>query len=157
MSAFIVCKTHVDYILSAALKYGVVPECQLSLLGRILWGENHRSFAYRYQGRHRQDMHDWDEYDFEAVAAELVTAGWALAAVHCLAYQACECPDWEETFTCRFLQGLRKKLEHEAGGPDAWKTDDRPWEVSAEVLSDRALVGLREVAARGRFRPQRPT
>ena len=100
MSAFVVDKSNIDTLVSAYLALfqpGAV-KTSPDALGRMLWAENVKSVAYRYNmpERHAQEhaayMRDVRNYRFEPCEAPPIELG---EACDCYDYQSCEHPQWE--------------------------------------------------------------
>lgn len=147
MSAFIVSKATIDYIVAAAIKFGPVhypaAACELEIkiknadaVGTLLWGENVLSFTYRYEGRHQEDTTEArGRYLFDVPAH--VDPIIAIKQIHCYAYQSCEHDGWETSAAKKFCDRLEAVLTRAAGaragaGSDVRHTktyDDAPWGI----------------------------
>lgn len=162
MSAWLVDKVHIDLLVELALRgpadaqrrgdwqpeyhahprVGERAEPDPDGLGRMLWGENLRSVAYRYpadEGGGRPGPAGLSDeaiaaYHFERPGYRLTVAE-AMMALHCLDYQACECPDYQETPARRWLHETAFVLGMYAPG-----ADDSPWGW------DRAEIDKRRIA-----------
>src|SRR6516162_2833567 len=103
MSAWIVSRQHIDVMVDAAIRNGLIEPSQADEVGRMLWKENLVSVAYRYprdKGGKRPgptDFRDADveTYTFTPLPKEIVDV-WnlnpdaALAkTVGCYEYQSC--------------------------------------------------------------------
>lgn len=138
MSAHIVSKRHIDHIVSAALfgpqghfphwsGYFWNPETRSSFdprhdpgaLGRMLWSENVKSVAYRYQdstmdglpGPIDFETSEVDTYTFTGRRSVNRPSGVAiLKALDGFEYQSCEHPGWRNSPAYAFVQSLRKRL-----------------------------------------------
>jgi xylose isomerase len=119
LSAWIVSKKHIDYVVTAAIAAELIPGSMADTTGRVLWGENVRSVAYRYSNHdHTAEAAEVAEYTW---AETPVLTGGALAkTLGCLNYQSCERPDWETTEASKLIERLRP-----AGDPPY--DDDVPW------------------------------
>lgn len=106
MSAWIVSKAHIDFLVAAARAFEVEvghgmemvsPEVNPDKFGKILWDENHRSVNYRYEENKETPEYHYDErfdgFDFKS----LTGLGFLEKAVGCYNYQTCECSDYDET------------------------------------------------------------
>jgi hypothetical protein len=121
MSAFVVSNRHIDFLISAAHRYGL-PGFGYMTVDRVrvmLERENALSVAYRY----RQPGTD---VTVAERAVQLSTAEpdpvQVLKAVHCYEYQACEHPGWEESEARKFCQQLTEVAITKLPGYDA-----APW------------------------------
>lgn len=112
MSAFVVSKDHINYLVAAAREFGTVlrpdfgrgPDSVANpdAFGQALWDENYRSVNHRYDTEDKTPEFHYDKrYDrfkfktFEELA-------FLHKAVSCYDYQSCECPDYQNTVACRF-------------------------------------------------------
>jgi hypothetical protein len=132
MSAFVVSKRDIDAIVTIALELGVSTR-PANLLGRLLWEENVKSVAARYDmpARHA-DEHAAYLADIEAYRHEPLTlsAGAAAKIVDCYDYQSCEHDGWDASEARRVTAHLSVRLPHK--GPDY---DAAPWGMPAPVQS----------------------
>lgn len=127
MSAWIVSKKHIDYIVTAIIRAEISTESTESPdeLGRMLWGECLASVAYRYpddKDGERPGPVDFRDSDVNTYVWEEtpVLAGGALAkTLGCYRYQSCEHPEWDDSEACR----LTAKLYD----PDIEYDDSVPW------------------------------
>lgn len=113
MSAWVVSRKHIDYLVSAAkqydphhyMRYGETRMAELTTteLGRDLWRENMASVAYRYEDARIEDEMLAD-YRFCRVAIDPVVA---LKAIDCYEYQSCEHPEWRASKARKFCDDLR--------------------------------------------------
>jgi hypothetical protein len=124
MSAFVVSKRDIDAIVTIALELGVSTR-PANLLGRLLWEENVKSVAYRYDmpARHAEEHAEYVA-DVEAYAFEPLTlaAGAAGKIVDCYAYQSCEHDAWEASEARRVIGYLAARLPHKGRDYEA-----APW------------------------------
>jgi len=133
MSAFVVNKKDIDYIISAALYHGALPKNHgdfryfyngswyavtpdnANITGFMLWEENTRSVNYRYS--------DGDlPTDFileRNYSPNIVTA---FKIISCYCYQSCETPDWEKSKAFAMIQYLKDSLITDLPG-----YEDAPW------------------------------
>ncbi len=125
MSAWIVAKEHVDYLLFVATslyRKGALSNTDVRMgwfhngtwfkleapdfnkIGQTLWHENHKSVNRRYS----QDE-ETPEYRY---AAPKIPFGFAqaLKAIDCYCYQTCEHKEWEASEAYAFCEELRKRL-----------------------------------------------
>ncbi len=103
MSAWIVTKKHLDYILTSYLNLHGVDPSTLSELGQNLWNENFKSVNHRYQ-----ESEVAPEYEFTAIPGICRYA--AIKAISCLNYQSCEHEEWEKSLEKSFLTQLKTEL-----------------------------------------------
>lgn len=146
MSAFMVSRAHVRYLVSAAEAYdvrlrGPVPHEPAAivgldfapqyiaarefpeLLGQALECENVRSLLVRYPGD--RDMIRTDPYTHET--ALQVKPVWVLKACDCYDYQACESPDYEQSFAARLVNQIRHAAVNALPGYDG-----APWGIEED-------------------------
>ena len=120
MSAWIVSKAHIDFLVSAAKHFGirainnngelVCAEEDPDQIGQILWNENYRSVNFRYNENKSAPEYHYDTRcdrikpgslaevnegapDFNG----LTGIGFLLKALGCYNYQSCETDDYEKT------------------------------------------------------------
>jgi hypothetical protein len=123
MSAFIVSKRHIDYLVQAAHVYTEkvylpgykydparvisldIPE-DMDRLGQILWDENFKSVNYLYD-----EEGVAPEYHFAAGPG--IEMYQVLNSLACYEYQACEHPEWEKSDAWYICQYLRKDVARE--------------------------------------------
>ncbi len=151
MSANVVERAHIDYLISAGLWTGrphvlrwlvsttahpqELTRDTADRVGRMLWEQNHRSVSERYSGMQLVPEY---EYSSDTEYAEVLGRfedGWrwrrvmlepvsALKALACYEYQSCETPDWEQTEAYAYCAALRRALIRVLPGYDA-----APWTV----------------------------
>jgi len=119
MSAFIVNKKHIDYILSTNLysKYENATMEKLNAIGQELVNENFKSVNYRYHENNQPY-----KYYFQPVLN--FNPIQALKAVNCLDYQSCEHPTWENSNAKKILESIKNSLITMLPG-----YDDFQWEI----------------------------
>lgn len=132
MSAWIVTKTHIDYLLTAAIT--LAPEglefgrCRLSpetasAIGQHLWRENYRSVNYRYERRGRCPA-----YTFKPYAGDVpFTPATVWKEVGCYGYQTCERPDYPKSIAYTFVKALESLLGPEPEDDPEWAA--APWGI----------------------------
>jgi hypothetical protein len=131
MSAFQVCSTHIDVLVSAR-RMGHFPmstarDLSDDQLGRMLVATNHESVYARY----REDVVA-PGYKFHQTA---VSALMVLKAIDCYEYQSCEHDGWETSTAKAYCEGLRRYVIGCLPG-----YDDAPWEVKPEDFGRTAPV-----------------
>ena len=127
MSAYIVSKRHIDYLVTLALKCEVWTE-DPTRLGALLWEENRASVAHRYSKETELPTpYTYEPYDRE----EDLNPGFGQKQIHCLNYQSCEHPGWENSQAHDILFRLDNALYFrglkEKGA--AWRYERAPWGV----------------------------
>jgi hypothetical protein len=139
MSAFILDKDHIDYLVTAAIDLGrgglywkgrMVTTDYANDFGAMLIAENINSIRYRYP--------DWDDLpDPSAYAYErFFIPGYSykesvehiaqvLKAISCYEYQTCEHPEWPESEAKRVCDRLRSAYIYRLPG-----YEEAEWEVT---------------------------
>lgn len=108
MSAFVVSRKHIDYLVSAARLYRILDRWErgtdADMLADMLALENERSVAYRYRqpAPTRPEGYVAPSVDWTCH----VDTVWVLKAIACLDYQSCEHPEWETSTARKFLRDL---------------------------------------------------
>jgi hypothetical protein len=130
MSAYVVDRDHIRYLVSAAL-YTSYRERSRSFrwydsngwqdlthenaseVGQMLWNECMRSVSYRYPSD-TEDQLPGPTTETFIYYHHLVGRGWipelpqVFMSCDCYEYQSCETPDWEQSSAFAFLRSLRK-------------------------------------------------
>lgn len=126
MSAFLVDKEHIDYLITAALEfpqYGCkarwgetleITEDTADEVGRGLMIENARSFSYRYP----DEPVPMPSYHYTRPKGRIDPVQ-VFKAIHCLDYQSCEHPGWKSSKAFAFLQDLTTFTIYQLPGYDA--------------------------------------
>jgi hypothetical protein len=92
MSAFLVSKAHIDYIVAGAITLGIIEDFEARPTGRMLQSENLKSLRARYpSNEHKAKAYVYNPPD------KLVEPVQVIKAVHCLDYQSCEHDEWKST------------------------------------------------------------
>ena len=124
MSAWIVSKGHVDYVVSAMKfnKYerftvwhdGRRHDLTDTEWGKVLWSENLRSVACRYPGEEPHELPGPNGFKGDPTIAKYrfaerpgVTRVGAYKALGSLEYQSCEHPGWEASLARAYCEQLR--------------------------------------------------
>jgi hypothetical protein len=143
MSAFIVDKKHIDFLVTAAYHYDLTfnlkgwvsaRTADLDALGHALWQENLESVAYRYpeDTPNSRPGPVSDNIDLEVAMYRHTPchgpshAIQVLKALSCYEYQSCEHPGWKDSDAFNFCAGLKDRAISALPG-----YDDARWEVSA--------------------------
>lgn len=141
MSAFLVSKKHIDFLVSAAYLWGrtnlsrYLPcgaefkDVTCDDVGRLLWRENVRSVAHRY-GPGQFDLVpgasdraiDTYRHAFDLQAPHQAVK--VIKAIQCLEYQSCEHDGWEQSAAHVFCRNLLSEAIRNLPGYDA-----APWGI----------------------------
>ncbi|MBK9976224.1 MAG: hypothetical protein IPP14_15770 [Planctomycetes bacterium] len=109
MSAFMVEKHHIGYLVAAAFAPGFRaatyiksmlgdPEKPEHALANLLSLENARSITYRYPQDAMDDvMHTWERGEVESMCWAAMNPAQVIQSVRCYQYQACEHPGWKDS------------------------------------------------------------
>lgn len=144
MSAYVVSKAHIDYLVNAAVVVGIRHQSPMffdreraasygngTAIGRALWAENHASVAYRYPDCADGGLPGPIGLDDETIAAYTYATPRrafnpvvAIKAVGCYQYQSCEHPEWGESAAKAFTDDLLWRLIEELPG-----YDEAPWGI----------------------------
>lgn len=136
MSAYVVSKSHIDALVTVALRgpiggrstwrevqVGDEWDGSADTLGAILTLQNLLSVSYRYSDPSFLDMDCDAPYLWTAHPVTLVQA---IKAIHCYAYQACENPGWDTSLAKEFCDKLESALVHSLPG-----YDEADWEIAS--------------------------
>jgi hypothetical protein len=138
MSAFIVSKGHIDYMVTTAelddslidnlAEQGVVGPDEI---GAMFLRENIASVSYRYPGEDLESLPGPiqitrpEEYRFKRSPSrgpvDLIVA---LKAIHCYVYQSCEHPGWDASLAKRACDKLEASLIRRLPG-----YEEAPWGI----------------------------
>lgn len=134
MSAFIVSKRHIDFLVTALFKYEVVThdDGTPGAIGQTLWQENHTSVNYRYDESEPCPPYTYSGSGLtDLVRDPLVT----YKQIRCYVYQACEHTGYETSHVAEWMALLEYACERGANLPPG-KTmrqlpgwDDAPWGI----------------------------
>jgi len=135
MSAFMVSNNHIEFMLNAAVRYGLSYKNtadhwdriersdfdKMNAMGKLLQDENWASVSHRYS-----DPSGMEEPTFEWHASlRDIDPVRVIKACHCYDYQSCEHPGWEgsiaQQFTARLISAAAGHLEG---------YDDAEWGIS---------------------------
>lgn len=137
MSAFIVGREHIWAIVESwagvVATYGRSrPDWDvLAETGQMLWDECKRSVKYRYSERDDGLLPGPIGCDFKYGTHEIdmdkpnYTVPQILKACHCLEYQSCEHPGWEDSNAKKFLDELCSSLSRRVDG-----YEEADWEIA---------------------------
>ena len=122
MSAFIVDNRHLDYLISAGLKWSMphlggylvtwtwhdghrrpLTRENANQVGAMLAAENQRSVNERYELDELESLYTFTPY------RKAITAVQVLKALSCYEYQSCEHDAWETSEAKRFCEALRHR------------------------------------------------
>jgi hypothetical protein len=130
VSAWIVSKKHIDYLVTAIVRAELMAETP-DEIGRMLWKECIDSVAYRYAGSgwnngtiaclpgSGPEAAAWESYTWTETPE--LTAGGLAKTVGCYSYQSCEHDEWPDSEACRVVTKLRESLG------DVGYDDSVPW------------------------------
>lgn len=146
MSAFIVSKAHIDYLVTAAV------DCRLSVYhmagvdragddtrdewGRRLLAENYNSVNYRYGEDEKPEAYKWARIGPACPVSR--EAGKVLKQIDCYEYQACDHPCWEKSWAYSFCRAMRNEcIRHVPGYEKApWGIPEDEPAATQVALSD---------------------
>lgn len=116
----------------AELMTGNDPSRYPELLANILFLENVRSVRYRYPDGDLPGPVDMPEcITIESFRRKVKKPVHILKMCHCLAYQCCETPDWQESTAYKLLQAIQECAICELPGYDA-----APWEYIEDCATE---------------------
>ena len=138
MSAYIVERVHIDYLVCAALymRTGIqglkmcwqrngqrieLTEDNATEIGQMLWDENFKSVRHRYEDIPLDDLGGYmgeSKYKFgcDRGVFEEYDPVQVIKACHCLDYQSCEHPEWDESEAHVFIGSLESRAIREIPG-----------------------------------------
>lgn len=142
MSAWVVSKHHIDLLVSAAIERQIpvkflnidvtetATEENANAIGKMLLAENIRSVVYRYNlaGTKEALQYERDLNAYEASRYQSVRPSAAACAANCFDYQACECPDYQDTPAAFFVRQLKAVV-----GDNPKGYDSEPWGFDTET------------------------
>jgi hypothetical protein len=172
MSAYIVDKEHVLYLVEAAMsrrigggsfywmwgnptqsaKLGTCDYERAVEVANMLWRENIKSVSARYPNESSATLPGpkggafvITRADFEGVRWLQFDAVQVIKACDCFNYQSCEHGEWEASEAKGFVDALRSSAWHELPGYDG-----ATWGAPAVYSNARNCVSLSELASRPR-------
>lgn len=135
MSAFMVSREHIRYLVSAAKLYGMAAAENPTALGQMLWDENLKSIHARYPDTigNPPNMPGPIGEDFKYIhqTVSRIDPVQVLKAIQCLEYQSCEHEGWKQSRAKQVLDGLMHHTIDKLPG-----YDKAQWEI-------RSLAGVR--------------
>lgn len=151
MSAFVVGREHINFLVNAALSRQLNPGYSGPLhvyhngegryithdnadtIGQELWEENIKSVLYRYPGDTRENCPGpvGENYVYKhrlpkGLFSEIAYPVRVLKAAKCYEYQACEHPEWRDSWAASFIDALK---EHAIVALPGY--EDAEWEVKS--------------------------
>ncbi len=115
MSAFMVDREHIAYLVTAASKLGLTtsPEAKTKV-GQMLWNENRYSVEHRYPdcletGNYPGPIGETFVYEKHRASRKPINPVQALKACHGYEYQSCEHPGWPASEARAFIDKLRAR------------------------------------------------
>lgn len=133
MSAYMVGRENIWAIVDAwaCAKYGGIGYQACASWGQTLWDENKHSVKYRYPDCEGDDLPGPIGCDFVygkheiSIGKRKYSPVQILKACHCLEYQSCEHPEWEDSQARAFLADVRESMERKVPGYEeaSWGID----------------------------------
>jgi hypothetical protein len=126
MSAWIVSKKHIDYMVTAVIQ-AELSDKSPDELGRMLWRECLLSVACRYPNDEDGDrpgpvgFRDSDVLTYTWQETPVLTGGALRTTLACYRYQSCEHPGWKESESCALVEKLIDPVR------DVPMDDETPW------------------------------
>ena len=115
MSAWIVSKRHIDYMVTAVIR-AELTAMSPDEIGRMLWRECLASVACRYpndgdgERPGPMDFRDSDVDTYTWQETPLLTPGGLAKTLGCYSYQSCEHPGWEASEACALVTKIKDSL-----------------------------------------------
>jgi hypothetical protein len=127
MSAYIVSRKHIHYLVTAAAEYGLIRFREQDKTGQMLWDENIKSVQYRYNDDAVEDLpgpvNETYRYRHLAIGnLPLVDPVVLIKQCQCYDYQSCEHPGWETSAAKRLSHALASTAISRLPG-----YDQAPW------------------------------
>lgn len=107
-----------------------------SELGDVLWSQNARSVAYRYSEPAELKPRPWKPVN-HLRGSDARYAAMVLKSCACYSYQACETPDWLETFAAEII----RTVEH-AAIRVITEAHDAPWGWTRDFEAEMKVGGV---------------
>lgn len=136
MSAFIVSRAHICYLVTAALHRDfrcIEDYDQADALGQMLWDENVKSVQARYASCSIEQLPGVAEdeplaYGTHTNSTRPIEPAQLLKACDCYDYQSCEHPGYDQSQAKELIEELRAMAWHKVPGYDAaqWEITEAP-------------------------------
>jgi hypothetical protein len=142
MSAYVVDRAHIHALVTASLIRGIgginphFPDGldfhgDASAAGQMLWDENRRSVAFRYNESAEPVPYTFTPRRFPLSPVDV------LQAIRGLRYQSCECPDYATTKAARWLACLEASaIATITERSQAWSISDADADVQLQPCED---------------------
>jgi hypothetical protein len=150
MSAFICNNSHITALAVYAVRSGLIATNDVNAIGEILHAENVNSVNYRYDETMTPSFAICEWAAFEQFSEEQI-----ITAAHCLNYQSCEHPAWEESKAYSIVQGIIGGRDLPSDGQTPWQII-RPSPAAALGDGDETLPSPSELADHGGPEPPGP-
>ena len=130
MSAYIVSRKHIAYLVTAYQRYGeYLPERNPTELGNLLWQENIKSVKYRYHDKPIDQLPggligEACLYTHRVFPPLSLDPLWVIKACECFEYQSCEHPDWQQFEAYRVVASIKSAAIHHLPG-----YEQAPWGI----------------------------
>lgn len=115
MSAYIVDRNHIRYLVSAAVQRKCFKGMSATKLGQMLWDECIKSVSYRYPGETTDTLPgpcgESFKYRHKVWVGE-IEDNQLLESVKCYQYQSCEHPEWETSSAIEVCYKLKESLKN---------------------------------------------
>ena len=132
MSAFMVDREHIAYLVTAASRLGLTAstEAKTEIVGQMLWDENRYSIEYRYPdclktGNYPGPIGETFVYEKHHASRKPFDPVQVLKACGCYVYQSCEHPGWPASEARKFVERLRVRAIRALPG-----YDEMQWEIT---------------------------
>jgi hypothetical protein len=120
MSAFICHNSHVTALAVYAARNILLGWTDANQIGVMLQAENVKSVNYRYGEATEPDFEICEWAAFHGFSEVQI-----LKAAHCLSYQSCEHPGWEESDACKLLESIIGETPADMSG-----YEEAAWEIT---------------------------
>jgi hypothetical protein len=155
VSAYLVSRRHIDFVVAAILSSELVPEAYAvgpDTLGRSLWESCHDSVAYRYPDDtdeqlpgYRYDAAEAHAYTYTPITLPDLTTRDGVTFTHNALggyrYQSCEHPEWAGGYVDDWTKRVRDALGEWLGiGPEGRTAHGEGWDIRPDY--DPAVAQL---------------